>query len=162
MTPRTALFPGTFDPVTRGHLDVVRRAASVFPRVVVAVAREGKATLLPLEERVALLVGETKAIGGVEVAAFSGLLVEFARSVGASVLVRGVRSYQDWEYELAMSRMNRHLAPDLETVFLVPSAEHAFVSSTLVREVAAHGGDVSGLVSPAVAAALARAAQKQR
>jgi pantetheine-phosphate adenylyltransferase len=156
MTPRTALFPGTFDPVTFGHLDVIARAAALFDRLVVAVSSAGKATMLPVEERIALVQAHTTGLASVTVLAFDGLLVEFARRQGATVLVRGVRSYQDWEYELRMMEMNRHLAPDVETVFLAPSAEHAFVSSTLVREVAALGGDLQGLVPPDVAGALVR------
>jgi pantetheine-phosphate adenylyltransferase len=156
MTLRTALFAGTFDPVTFGHLDVVARAARLFDRLVVAVAATGKATLLSVAERVELVRAHTAALPSVTVLAFDGLLVEFARRQGATVLVRGVRSYQDWEYELRMMEMNRHLAPDVETVFLAPSAEHAFVSSTLVREVAALGGVLTGLVPPDVAGALVR------
>lgn len=158
MASRVALFPGTFDPVTHGHLDVVRRAARLFDRLVVAVAVAGKSTLLPVEERVALLRTHVASLGTVTAEPFDGLLVAFARAQGATVLVRGVRTYQDWEYELRMLQMNRHLAPELETVFLAPSAEHAFVSSTLVREVAALGGDLTGLVPADVAAAIARRA----
>lgn len=156
MSDRVALFPGTFDPVTRGHVDVVRRGATLFDRLVVAVAVGGKTTWFPVEERVALVraaVGELRNVG---VVPFDGLLVEFARRHGARALLRGVRTYQDWEYELRMLQMNRHLAPELETVFLAPAVEWAYVSSTLVREVSALGGDLTDLVPPAVAAALAR------
>ena len=161
MGPRVALFPGTFDPVTNGHLDVIRRAAPLFDRVVVAVSTAGKATLFPVEERVALLraalvEADAKGLAHVSVAPFEGLLVEFARAQGARVLLRGVRTFQDWEYELRMVQMNRHLAPDLETVFLAPGVENAFLSSTLIREVSALGADLSGLVPAPVAAALAR------
>lgn len=154
MTPRTALFAGTFDPVTNGHLDVIRRAAPLFDRLVVAVARAGKSTLFTPEERVSLLRHEVEGLAGVEVAPFDGLLVAFAREKRAQVLVRGVRTFQDWEYELRMVQMNRHLAPDLETVFLAPSVESAFLSSTLIREVASLHADLSGLVPPAVAKSL--------
>jgi len=155
MPPRVALFPGTFDPVTLGHLDIVRRAAPLFDRLVVAVASGGKDTLFPADERVVLFASNVRAFSNVEVVPFDGLLVELARREGAVALLRGVRSYQDWEYELRMMQMNRHLAPDLETLFLAPAVEHAFLASSLVREVAALGGDVAGLVPPNVAAALA-------
>jgi len=156
MADRVALFPGTFDPVTRGHVDVVRRGASLFHRLVVAVAAGGKATWFPVEERVALVRHAVADLGNVEVVPFDGLLVAFARRHGAHAILRGVRSYQDWEYELRMLQMNRHLAPELETVFLAPAVEWAFVSSTLVREVSALGGDLDALVPTGVAAALAR------
>ena len=158
MAGRVALFPGTFDPVTHGHLDVVRRAAGLFDRLVVAVSAAGKSTLLPAEERVALVRAHVAPWRNVAAEPFDGLLVAFARAQGASVLVRGVRTYQDWEYELRMLQMNRHLAPELETVFLAPAVEWAYVSSTLVREVAALGGDLTGLVPADVAAAIARRA----
>lgn len=156
MTDRVALFPGTFDPVTRGHVDVVRRGAALFHRLVVAVASGGKSTWFPVDERVALVRAAVADLTNVEVVPFDGLLVTAARRHGAHALLRGVRSYQDWEYELRMLQMNRHLAPELETVFLAPAVEWAFVSSTLVREVAALGGDLTGLVPAGVAAALAR------
>ncbi len=156
MTSPAALFGGTFDPVTNGHLDVLRRAAALFGRLVVAVARAGKSTLLPVEERIRLIEENLRDLPGVRVLPFDGLLVDLARREGARVLVRGVRTFQDWEYELRMVQMNRHLAPDLETVFLAPSLESSFVASSLVREVAALGADVSGLVPANVAAALAR------
>ena len=164
MTPRVALFPGTFDPVTNGHLDVIRRAAPLFDRIVVAVSLAGKATLFSADERVELLRGalleaDGKGLAHVSVAPFDGLLVEFARAQGARVLLRGVRTFQDWEYELRMVQMNRHLAPDLETVFLAPGVENAFLSSTLIREVSALGADLSGLVPASVVAALRRRRQ---
>lgn len=151
-----ALFPGTFDPVTLGHVDVVCRGARLFSRLVVGVATGGKSTWFPVDERVAMVAASVADLGNVEVAPFDGLLVDFARRRGARVILRGVRSYQDWEFELRMLQMNRHLAPDLETAFLAPSVEWAFVSSTLVREVASLDGDVRGLVPPAVAATLSR------
>jgi pantetheine-phosphate adenylyltransferase len=156
MSDRVALFPGTFDPVTRGHVDVVRRGAGLFDRLVVAVAVGGKTTWFPVEARVAMVRDAVRDLANVEVVPFDGLLVDFARRHGARALLRGVRTYQDWEYELRMLQMNRHLAPELETVFLAPAVEWAFVSSTLVREVSALGGDLTDLVPPAVAAALAR------
>jgi pantetheine-phosphate adenylyltransferase len=156
MPTRTAVFPGTFDPVSCGHLDVIRRAARLFDRLVVAVADSRAGTLLSRDERLALLRENVQGMGGVDVATFDGLLVDLARRLGAVALIRGVRTYQDWEYELRMVQMNRHLAPSLETVFLAPSAEHAFISGSLIREVAALGADLTGLVPENVARALAR------
>lgn len=155
MPTRTALFPGTFDPVTLGHLDLIRRAAPLFDRLVVAVAAGGKSTLFPVERRVAFVANGVRGLPSVVVRPFDGLLVALAREERANALVRGIRTFQDWEYELRMMQMNRHLAPGIETVFLAPSVEHAFLASSLVREVAALGGDVSRLVPPDVAAALA-------
>jgi pantetheine-phosphate adenylyltransferase len=159
---RTAVFPGTFDPVTLGHLDLVRRGARLFDRLVVAVAEEGKETLFPVEERVALLRSAVADLPSVSVEPFSGLVVELARRRGATVLLRGVRTFQDWEYELRMAHTNRALAPDVETLFLVPSAPHAFLSSSLTREVASLGGDVSAFVPPGVAAAISKAIERRR
>jgi pantetheine-phosphate adenylyltransferase len=150
---RVACFAGTFDPPTNGHLDVVRRAARLFDRVVVGVSKTGKETLFTADERLGLLRPLVAGLPGVEVAPFDGLLVDFAKARGAGVLVRGVRTFQDWEYEVRMARMNRQIS-GLETLFLAPAAEHAHVSSTLIREVAALGADVSGLVPEGVAAAL--------
>jgi pantetheine-phosphate adenylyltransferase len=155
MPTRTAVFPGTFDPVSAGHLDVIRRAARLFDRLVVAVAGSRGDTLFSREERLDLVRGNLDGMPHVAVTTFDGLLVDLARREGAIALVRGVRTYQDWEYELRMVQMNRHLAPQLETVFLAPSAEHAFISGTLIREVAALGGDLAGLVPDNVVRALA-------
>ncbi len=154
MSERVAVFPGTFDPVSNGHLDVIRRGAALFDRLVVAVSRTGKGTLFNVEERVALLTPLVSGIRGVVVEPFDGLLVTLAQRMKAKVLLRGVRTFQDWEYELRMVQMNRHLAPEVETLFLAPAPECAFISSTLVREVAALGADLSGIVPPSVAAAL--------
>jgi pantetheine-phosphate adenylyltransferase len=153
---RAAVFPGTFDPVSNGHLDVIRRGAPLFDRLVVAVSRAGKDTLFTAEERLALLRPLLAPMPHVAAEVFDGLLVDFARRSGARVLLRGVRTFQDWEYELRMVQMNRHLAPDVETLFLAPSPECAFISSTLVRETAALGADLRGLVPPSVAEALHR------
>lgn len=152
-TTRVACFAGTFDPPTNGHLDVVRRAAPLFDRLVIGVSKQGKDTLFTPEERLGMLRPLVAAVPGVETAIFDGLLVDFAKAKGAGVLVRGVRTFQDWEYEIRMARMNRQIS-GLETLFLAPSVEHAHVSSTLIREVAALGADVSGLVPEGVAAAL--------
>jgi pantetheine-phosphate adenylyltransferase len=151
---RIALYPGSFDPITRGHEDLVRRSLVFADRVVIAVAVNAtKQPLFSLEERVGL-IRQTVTHAAVEVQAFEGLLVDFARRVGASLLVRGLRAVSDFEYEFQMALMNRHLAPTLETVFLVPAFDLTYLSSSLVREVARHGGDVSQLVHPAVLRAL--------
>lgn len=153
---RAAVFAGSFDPVTRGHVDLVRRAAALFDRVVVAVAvNSGKQPLFSPDERVALVRGALDGEGvAAEVERLDGLLVAFAVRVGARALVRGVRGAADFEYEQGMARMNAHMAPGIETVFLAPAAEFAWVSSTLVREGARYGQSVDGLVTPNVAAAL--------
>jgi pantetheine-phosphate adenylyltransferase len=154
--PRIAVYPGSFDPVTRGHEDLIRRSLAFVDRVIVAVAvNVAKQPLFTLEERVALL-RETVRLPEVEVQSFEGLLVEFAQRVGASVIVRGLRAVSDFEYEFQMALMNRTLAPRLETVFLVPAFDLTYLSSSLVREVARFGGDVSQLVQPAVQQALRR------
>ncbi len=153
--PITAVYPGTFDPITHGHTDLVQRARRLFDRVIVAVAANpAKAPCFPLAERVALAREALAGIGGVEVRGFDSLLVDFARRMGARVILRGLRAVSDFEYEFQLAAMNRELAPDVETVFLTPAERYAFISSSLVREVAAHGGDVGGFVHPAVAAAL--------
>ncbi len=155
-TPRAAVFAGSFDPPTRGHVDLVRRAAALFDRVTVAVAvNSGKQPLFSLDERVELVRGALDPEGvAADVARLEGLLVGFARGVGATFLVRGVRSVADFEYEQQMARMNRHVAPEIDTVFLSPAPELAWVSSTLVREVSRLGEGVDALVTPNVAAAL--------
>jgi len=152
---QVVIYPGSFDPITRGHEDLIRRSLSFADRVVVAVATQiTKQPLFTLEERCDL-VG--KVLGGdrrFEVRPFDGLLVEFARKVGAKVIVRGLRYVSDFEYEYQMALMNRKLAPDIETLFLVPAFDLTYLSSSLVREVARFGGDVKDLVHPAVAEAL--------
>lgn len=154
MSARIGVYPGSFDPVTRGHEDLIRRSLAFVDRVIVAVAvNVAKQPLFTLEERVGLL-RETIRLPEVEVRAFEGLLVEFARSVGAAVIVRGLRAVSDFEYEFQMALMNRTLDPKLETVFLVPAFDLTYLSSSLVREVARFGGDVSPLVQPAVQQAL--------
>jgi pantetheine-phosphate adenylyltransferase len=151
---RVAVYPGSFDPVTRGHEDLIRRSLAFVDRVVVGVAvNVAKQPLFTLEERVSLL-RETIRLPTVEVQSFEGLLVEFARRVGASVIVRGLRAVSDFEYEFQMALMNRTLDPKLETVFLVPAFDLTYLSSSLVREVARFGGDVSQLVQPVVQQAL--------
>jgi pantetheine-phosphate adenylyltransferase len=152
---RIAIYAGSFDPITRGHEDLMMRSLGFVDRLIVAVAKSvGKAPVFTVEERVALVraaVGDEKRI---EVKSFDGLLVDFARSVGANVIIRGLRAVSDFEYEYQMALMNRHLAPGLETIFMVPSLDTTYISASLVREVARFGGDVSGLVHAAVAKAL--------
>ena len=151
----TAIYSGTFDPITLGHEDVVYRAAQMFDKVVVAVAvAHHKKTLFSLEERLALAQEVTQDLGNVKVVSFNGLLCDFVHSQGARVIVRGLRSVTDYDYETQMAGMNRHLAPDVDTVFLHTSASVQHISSTLVREIATLGGKVEGLVSPSVLKAL--------
>ncbi len=153
----TAIYPGTFDPVTNGHSDLVSRAARLFDHVIVAIATgSGKAPVFPLDERLALARTVLGAIPGVEVCSFDTLLVDFARRRGARVILRGLRAVSDFEYEFQLASMNRHLAPEVETLFLTPAEEYAYISSSLVREIAALGGDVAPFVHPEVAAALKR------
>jgi pantetheine-phosphate adenylyltransferase len=154
---RIAIYPGSFDPPTRGHEDLIRRSLALADRVIVAVAvNVAKQPLFSVEERLDMLrkaAGDEPRVG---FESFEGLLADFARRVGASVVVRGLRAVSDFEYEFQMALMNRQLHPSLETVFLVPALDLTYLSSSLVREVARFGGDVSALVHPAVAAALAR------
>jgi pantetheine-phosphate adenylyltransferase len=155
--PRRAVFPGTFDPVTLGHLDLVRRAAAVFDEVIVAPAsHHDKRHLFSVGERVELLRAALADLPSVRVEPLSGLLVDGAARLGARTVVRGVRNANDLEYERQMAHTNRALAPWLDTVFLLSAPEHAHVSSTLVRQIARMGGDVRPFVPPAVADALAR------
>jgi pantetheine-phosphate adenylyltransferase len=153
----TAVYPGTFDPVTNGHLDLVERGRRHFGRIVMAVLRnEDKQPLFSVAERVELLDQAVSRWDDVTVDSFDGLLVDYAHRIGASVIVRGLRAISDFEYEFQMALMNRRMAPDVETVFLMPNEAYSYVSSRLVREVAGLGGDVSGLVPDDVAEALAR------
>ena len=153
---RIAVYPGSFDPITHGHEDLIRRSLAFADRVIVAVAvNVAKQVLFTLDERVAL-IREAVRHPAVEVQSFDGLLVGFAREVGATLIVRGLRAVSDFEYEFQMALMNRALAPALETVFLVPAFDLTYLSSSLVREVARFGGDVSQLVHPAVQQALRR------
>lgn len=147
----TAIYPGSFDPPHNGHLDVIQRAAALFGRVVVAVAREtGKNGLFPQAERAAMLRDATRHIRGVEVHPYAGLTVTFARRVGADVIVKGLRSVEDFEHELRQAMMNRHLG-GLDTTFFMPSPPYAQISSTLIREVVRLGGDVSAFLPARVA-----------
>ena len=154
---RIAVYPGTFDPVTNGHTDLVSRAARVFPKVIIAIAESPhKKPLFDLDERIDLTRGELDRLGNVEVVGFSNLLVEFVQQQGASVIIRGLRAVSDFEYEFQLASMNRHLAPKVETLFLTPDEDFGFISSTLVKEVARLEGDVSNFVSERVQQALAR------
>ena len=151
---RIAVYPGTFDPITLGHEDIVRRAADLFDEVIVAVAGStSKRTLFSLDERVALAKSVFKA-SNVKVIGFNSLLMQFVQEQGAQMVVRGLRAASDFEYEFQLAGMNRKLFPKLETLFLTPAEQYMFVSSTLVREVAALGGDVHQFVSPTVKAAI--------
>jgi len=148
---KTAVYPGTFDPITNGHSDLVARAARLFDRVVVGVARDtGKSPVCGVEERVQLARVALADIANVEIVPFEGLLVEFCRKHGAGVVIRGLRAVSDFEFEFQLASMNRRLAPEIETIFLTPAEQYSFISSTLVREIARLGGDVSEFVHPEV------------
>ncbi|MGY0147720.1 pantetheine-phosphate adenylyltransferase [Edwardsiella tarda] len=152
---RTAIYPGTFDPLTNGHLDIVTRAAHMFERVILAIAASpSKHPLFTLEERVAMARDVTAHLPNVEVQGFSELMAHFAQRQQADILVRGLRAVSDFEYELQLANMNRHLMPSLESVFLMPAEAWSFISSSLVKEVARHGGDVDAFLPPPVAQAL--------
>jgi pantetheine-phosphate adenylyltransferase len=150
-----AVYPGTFNPLTRGHEDLVRRAAKLFDRVVVAIAESpGKSPLFSLAERVELARAVLSDLPSVSVTGYDGLTVDFARANGLGVILRGLRAVSDFEYEFQLATMNRHLTDEVETVFLTPTENYTFVSSSLVREIAELGGDISAFVHPQVAAAL--------
>ncbi len=149
------MYPGTFDPVTRGHEDLVRRAGQIFEEIVVAIAASpDKTVLFSLDERVALAEEVLKDIPGVTVTGYEGLTVDFAREHGLRAIIRGLRAVSDFEYEFQLATMNRHLTNQVETVFLTPTEHYTFVSSSLVREIAELGGDVSSFVHPHVASEL--------
>ena len=160
---RTAICPGTYDPVTNGHLDIIGRAARVFDRVVVAVVgnppRKAE-TLFTADERRGFIEAATADLDNVEVEVFSILLVEFAREKEATAIVKGLRAISDFEYEFEMNQLNRMLAPELESIYVIASPDYSFLSSTGVKEMATFGGDVSGLVPGPVAAALAERIEK--
>jgi pantetheine-phosphate adenylyltransferase len=142
-----AIYPGTFDPITSGHLDLIARAARLYDRIIVAVAlNKGKTPLFTMEERVAMASEVTTEFGNVEVKGFDSLLVEFAKKQNAHVILRGLRAVSDFEYEFQLAGMNRRLAPDLETVFLTPAEQYEFISSSMIREIAQLKGDVSSFV----------------
>lgn len=152
---RIAVYPGTFDPITNGHVDLVDRAAPLFETLIVGVAASpSKGPALPLDLRVALARQALARHANVEVRGFDTLLAHFVRDIGAGVLLRGLRAVSDFEYEFQMASMNRHLIPEVETLFLTPAEQYGFISSSLVREISRLGGDVSGFVPAAVATAL--------
>jgi pantetheine-phosphate adenylyltransferase len=151
----SAMYPGTFDPITLGHEDLVRRASRLFDKVVVAIAANpGKEPMFSLDERVALARSVLRDSEGVEVTGYDGLTVNFAKDNGLCVIVRGLRAISDFEYEFQLANMNRHLTDEVETAFLTPTETYTYISSSLVREIAALGGDISEFVSPAVKQAL--------
>jgi len=153
-----AVYPGTFDPITNGHSDLVQRASGLFDRVVVAIAANpGKTPLFDLQHRVAMAEEVLKQFDNVEVCGFSDLLVDFAKSKKAKVILRGLRAVSDFEYEMQLASMNRHLESTLETVFMTPSEETSFISASLVKEIALHGGDVSPFVHSSIMQALTAA-----
>ena len=152
---RGVMYPGTFDPITNGHLDIASRAAKMFDRVVIAIAANpGKTPLFSLEERITLARTALADIPNIEVMGYAKLTVEFARDNGLGFMLRGLRAVSDFEFEFQLANMSRHIAPDIETVFLTPKEQFTFISSTLVREIAVLGGDMSEFVHPAVAEAL--------
>lgn len=151
----TAVYPGTFDPITAGHYDLIERAARFYKRLVIAVANNrNKSSLFTLEERIALAKAVVADLPNVEVIGFDGLLVDFVRNIGGHVLLRGLRAVSDFEYEFQLASMNRKLAPEIETMFMTPAEQYAFISSSLVREISVLGGNVSDFVHPLVAQAL--------
>jgi pantetheine-phosphate adenylyltransferase len=153
----TAIYAGSFDPITRGHEDLIRRSCEFVDHLVVAVAvNSSKKALFTTAERVEMIRAATAKNKHVEVTQFEGLLVDFAKKMGARLNIRGLRAVSDFEYEFQMALMNRHMSETFETVFMVPSVETTYISSSVVREVAQHGGNLDGLVHPAVAKALAR------
>ena len=157
-----AVYPGTFDPLTRGHEDIVRRAAKLFTTVVVAVAENtSKKSFFSKEERVAIATEVLADCPNVKVLGFSGLLMKFVQEQGASVVVRGLRAVSDFEYEFQLAGMNRKLFPEVETLFLTPAEQYMFISASLVREIALLGGDVSQFVSPAIEARLREKIRQQ-
>jgi pantetheine-phosphate adenylyltransferase len=150
-----AIFPGTFDPVTLGHLDILRRALTIFDRIVVAVAvQREKRVLFPVEDRVAMIREAAAELAGVEVRSFEGMLVDFARSSGIRTVIRGLRVISDFEYEFQMALMNRRLDSDIETVFLMPSERFIYLNATVVKEIARVGGPIEEFVPPRVASRL--------
>lgn len=157
-----AIYPGTFDPITNGHADLIERAARMFDEVIVAIAANpSKQPLFTLDERVRLITTVTQDLDNVTVVGFTGLLAEFARQQQATILIRGLRAVADFEYEFQLANMNRRLNPDVESVFLTPSEENSFISSTLVKEVALHHGDVGQFCDPVVKDALEQKLHKR-
>ena len=151
----SAIYPGTFDPITSGHIDLVVRASKLFDKVIVAVAiNPSKAPIFSLDERVALASQTLSELNNVEICGFEGLLVDVAKQKGANVILRGLRAVSDFEHEFQLAGMNRKMQPEIETLFLTPAEQYTYISSSLVREIAALGGDVSDFVAPCVRDAL--------
>ncbi len=157
MSKQIAIYPGTFDPITNGHLDLVVRATEIFETIIVAVADNlTKSSLFSIEERVELASEVLSDLHNVRVMGFNNLLIDFAKQNGAGVILRGLRAVSDFEYEFQLAGMNRRMAPDLDTMFLTPAEQHAFISSSLVREIAKLGGDVSSFVPETIQRSLDR------
>jgi pantetheine-phosphate adenylyltransferase len=159
----TAICPGSYDPVTNGHIDIITRAAAVFDRVIVGVVDQPvrkQKTIFAAEERVAFIEAETEALGNVEVKAFDNLLVQFARDNGATTIVKGLRAISDFEYEFEMNQLNRKMAPDIESTYLMATPHYSFLSSSGVKEIAMFGGDLTGLVPARVASRLKEALER--
>jgi pantetheine-phosphate adenylyltransferase len=157
MHKRTAVYPGTFDPITNGHQDLVRRAATIFDRLVVAIAANpNKAPMFTVDERVDMARRVLADVPNVEVMGYAGLTVDFAKQHGLAVIVRGLRAISDFEFEFQLANMTRHLSPEMESVFMTPQEQYTFISSTLVREIAVLGGNVSEFVHPLVEVELKR------
>lgn len=160
---KTAIYPGSFDPVTLGHYDIIERSSKIFDRLIVGVLNNSaKSPLFSVEERVKMLKDVTKGLPNVEVMAFDGLLIDFARANEAQVIVRGLRAVTDFEYELQMAQTNNKLSPELETVFLTTSLEYSYLSSTIVKEVAAFGGDISQFVPETIERRIQEKIMKRR
>ena len=158
---KTIVYPGTFDPITNGHIDLVERASRLFHKVIVAIAvSEVKGPLFSIEERIALAEASLSHLDNVSVQRLDYLLVDFVKDVGGDAVLRGLRAVSDFEYEFQLANMNRALSPDLESIFLTPSEKHSFISSSLVREIGSLGGDISAFVPKVVAAALIAKFQK--
>ncbi|TKB47586.1 pantetheine-phosphate adenylyltransferase [Ferrimonas sediminicola] len=160
---KIAIYPGTFDPITNGHLDLIKRSAKLFDKVVVGIATSAsKQPLFDLDKRVELAKAITADMDNVEIQGFTGLLVDFAKAQKADVLIRGLRAVADFEYEFQLAGMNRHLHPEMETIFLTPAQKYTFISSSLVKDVAFHGGDVSTFLHPVVEQAVAEEMARRR
>ena len=160
---KTAIYPGSFDPVTLGHFDIIKRSSEIFDQVIVGVlCNNAKSPLFSVEERVKMLEDVTSYLPNVEVRSFGGLLVDFVHQCRADVIVRGLRAITDFEYELQMAQTNRVLAPDVDTVFLTTTLEYAYVSSTIMKEVARFGGDLSSFAPPEIIQALCKKMQEEK
>jgi len=152
---KIALYPGTFDPVTLGHIDIIKRAANLFENLMVAVAdNPEKTALFSVEERMELLRASLRDVDRISITSFSNLTAKFAKSIGATAIIRGLRAISDFEFEFQMALMNRQIEPDVETVFLMPKAKYSYISSSLVKDIAKRGGDISSFVPPAVEEAI--------